>query len=309
MNELYSSRIKLSQLRAFVAVAHCGNFGEAALHLEISQSAVSHAIASLEEELGVSLLLRGRLGARLTVAGEKAVIYARQSLELLEAMVGELNSHKGLEGGQVRLAAFRSVSTHILPKIITEFRDRFPKITVSVLEYFDYSEVDQALRAGQADVGFTYLPAGEEFEIYPIYRDEYLVFLPPTARLPEGPLSWKELMAYPYISVIPGNACHTWIERHLYRQGVSLRAAFYVKEDSTMMGMVAQGLGIAILPQLAAEPIPPAVQVRSLPIPLDRSIGAATLVDTLHPPAVFAFLELLRSSSLNILPLTSRLSA
>lgn len=59
-------KIKLSQLRALVAIADCGNFSEAALELDLSQSTISHAIATLEEELGVTLLQRGRHGARLT---------------------------------------------------------------------------------------------------------------------------------------------------------------------------------------------------------------------------------------------------
>jgi hypothetical protein len=71
MDQLSSSRIKLSQLRALVAVAECGNFSEAALHLEVSQSAVSHAIATLEDELGVVLFTRGRHGATLTPIGER----------------------------------------------------------------------------------------------------------------------------------------------------------------------------------------------------------------------------------------------
>jgi DNA-binding transcriptional ArsR family regulator len=66
MSEINPYKLKISQLRALVAVANHGNFSEAALHLELSQSAVSHAIASLEEELGVMLLSRGRHGAHLT---------------------------------------------------------------------------------------------------------------------------------------------------------------------------------------------------------------------------------------------------
>lgn len=157
MNEINSSRIKLSQLRALVAVVEYSNFSEAALHLELSQSAVSHAIATLEEELGVLLLSRGRHGAHLTPVGERVTNHARSVLQLLEAMVKEANLEKGLHGGSVRLASFRSVATHLLPAMIAQFRSHFPKIAVTIIEHFDYVGVEQALREGRADIGFTYV--------------------------------------------------------------------------------------------------------------------------------------------------------
>jgi DNA-binding transcriptional LysR family regulator len=73
-----------------------------------------------------------------------------------------------------------------------------------------------------------------------------------------------------------------------------LNATYEVREDSTMVGMVAQGLGAAIIPRLAAEPIPPEVQVYSLPVPLERAIGVAVVANALQTPAVFAFLDTLR---------------
>jgi DNA-binding transcriptional LysR family regulator len=75
-----------------------------------------------------------------------------------------------------------------------------------------------------------------------------------------------------------------------------LDIAYEIREDSTMVSMVAQGLGTAILPRLAAEPIPAGVQVCYLPVPLERVIGAAILADALQPPAVFAFLDTLKET-------------
>ncbi|WP_237990513.1 LysR family transcriptional regulator [Nostoc sp. UHCC 0870] len=100
--------MKISQLRAVVAVAERGNFSEAALELQLTQPAVSHAIATLEEELGVPLFARGRYGAVLTSAGERILHHARQAMQHLEMMQQEANLHKGLHGGHVRVASFRS---------------------------------------------------------------------------------------------------------------------------------------------------------------------------------------------------------
>lgn len=88
--------MKISQLRAVVAVAERGNFSEAALELQLTQPAVSHAIATLEEELGILLFARGRHGAALTPAGERILHHIRQVMQHLEMMQQEANLHKGL---------------------------------------------------------------------------------------------------------------------------------------------------------------------------------------------------------------------
>lgn len=292
MNEINSSRIK-SQLRALFAVAEYGNFSEAALHLELSQSAVSHAIANLEDELGVLLLSRGRHGANLTPVGKRVIDYARQVLQLLEAMVKEANLEKGLHGGSVRIACFRSVATHVLPAVIVRFRSRFPEIAVTITEHSDHLGAEQSLREGRADICFTSLPTGDEFENWEILRDECIVLLPPTSKLKTAKITWEQLAAYPLI--LPyGNACYDLIRQHLLVSDFPLNATYEVREDSTMVGMVAQGLGAAIIPRLAAEPIPPEVQVYSLPVPLERAIGVAVVANALQTPAVFAFLDTLR---------------
>ena len=292
-----NSQIKLSQLRALVSVAFHSNFSEAALHLGLSQSAVSHAIATLEEELGVVLFTRGRQGASPTPVGERVIDHARSMLQLLEAIVKEANLEKGLHGGSVRIASFRSVATHILPAVIARFQISFPKIAVSIIEHFDQIGVDLALRTVKDDIGFTYLPAPDEFEAWELLRDEYVVLLPPQPRLKNTQLTWKQLATYPLILPGPTNdACSIRIRNHLLTLGFPLKVTYEVNEDSTIVSMVVQGLGAAILARLAAEPVPAEVHVCSLPVPLERVIGVAGLVNALHTPAVFAFLDALKGA-------------
>lgn len=287
--------MKLSQIRAFVAVAaHC-NFSEAALHLDLSQSAVSHAIASLEEELGVQLLARGRHGANLTPVGKRVIEQARQMLQLQDAIAKEANLEKGLQGGTVRLAAFRSVATHILPSAIARFRRKFPKIAVTIIEHFDHVGVEQALREGRADIGFTHIPATDEFEVWEIVRDNYVVLLPPTPKLRNSQLTWEQLVSHPLIFPCANDTCYTRIRNHFLASGFQPNIAYEVNEDSTIVSMVMQGLGAAIMPLLAVEPVPTRIQVCKLPVPLERVIGTAVLSNALHTPAVFAFLDALRN--------------
>ncbi|MBD0343971.1 MAG: LysR family transcriptional regulator [Coleofasciculus sp. Co-bin14] len=295
MNAINPYRLKISQLRALVAIAAHGKFSEAALQLELSQSALSHAIASLEEELGVVLLQRGRHGATVTPIGEQIVADARQVLQLLETICQKANQAKGLQGGVVRVATVRSIATHVLPEVIVRFRDKFPTISVAIAEYDRYAEVEQALREGSSDIGFTSVPTTDEFEVWELFRDEFVALLPPGTPEEDVSLTWEQLTSYPMIMNLRSVQLNKAVRDHLLKFGYALKLDYEVREDSTISGMVKQGLGATIIPLLAAEPIPEGVQVRRLPVPLERSIGVAMLADALHTPAIFAFLDILKS--------------
>ena len=286
-------KLKISQLRILVTVADYRNFSEAALHLDISQSAVSHAIATMEEQLGVILFKRGRKGADLTNVGAQLVAPAREILSLLQKIATEANRAKGLKGGNVKLVSFRSAATHILPTLIAQFRDRFPLITVSVTEVEEDAEIENLLRAGKADIGLIHLfdPAG--LETWTIYHDKYVLLLPRSLNLSQTKFSWQQLGSYPLIISATGS-CSKKLREYLLGSGESVNIAYEMREDSTILSMAIQGLGAAIVPELAAQPIPPALQLYSLPVPLERIITAAVVKDALHTPAVFAFMDILK---------------
>lgn len=286
--------MNIFQLETLIAVAEKGNFSNAALSLEVSQSAVSRAIASLEKELGVSLLLRGRFGARPSLVGERIIAYARKMVQIRERIDYEIYLEKGLEGGRIRIASFRSAATHLLPPVIARFSEQFPHVSLEITED-DPSGVEQALREGYADIGLLPLPRSEEFDTWEIARDEYVVLLPKSVGNFADRLTWEELSTFSFI-LFNYAECTSAVRDHWLQWEQSLRVAYEVKEDSTIVSMVAQGLGAAILPRLAAIPIPKEVQVKQLPVPLERVIGVAIWGNALHSPAVFAFLDALRNT-------------
>lgn len=294
MNEINKCQLKTSQLRALVAVADHKNFGLAALELELSQSTISHAIATLEEDLGVVLLTRGRHGATLTPVGEQIITEARQVLQLLGVIQQKANLIKGLQTGQVRVASVRSIATHILPQVIARFRDKFPTISVVIAEYDRYVEVEQAIREGTADIGLTVLPTTDEFEAWELFRDEYVALLPPDITGQDVPLSWEQLIDYPMIMNLRSTQHNKTIRDHLLEFNQTLHIDYEVREDSTIISMVKQGLGATVMARLSAEPIPDGVQVKSLPMPLERVIGVILLANALQTSAVFAFLDILK---------------
>lgn len=288
--------MNIHHLQVLVAVVEEQSFSAAALRLDTSQAAVSRAIASLEDELGVPLLVRGRFGARLTPTGDRIIQHARQILELRDRIDAEVNLQKGLNGGRLRIASFRSAATHLLPPMIARFSQRFPGVEVTLTE-LDPFGIDQALREGRVDIGLVPLPRSDEFETWEIACDEYVVLLPKSDRPIPETLTWEQLSLYSFI-LYNYAECTSAVRNHWETWGQSLRVAYEVKEDSTIVSLVAEGLGAAILPRLAALPIPEGVQVRSLPVLLNRVIGAAILAEQVQPPTVFAFLDVLRGTGL-----------
>jgi DNA-binding transcriptional LysR family regulator len=305
MAEINSSRIKISQLRALVTIAATGSFSDAALHLDLSQSAVSHAIATLEEELGVQLLNRSRQGAVLTLVGQEITAEAQSILDSLDAIVHRAQLSKGLGSGQVRVACFRSVATHLLPAVIEKFRQQYPGISVSIDEFNHFHHIEDSLRQGKADIGFSYLPTSPEFTALELMVDPYVILMPPGEPYHQKSLTWEQLAQYSLIQTPVGDGCRYNIERYFQQHQQHLRFAYDVREDSTIISMVKSGLGITIIARLAAEPIPEDLVVAELPEPFARRIAVLTFSEALHLPAVYAFLDTIKTVCHQSHPMTS----
>lgn len=302
MKDNHQNQMKLSQLRILVAVAEQQTFSEAALYLDMSQSAVSHSISALEDHLGVVLFARGRHGARLTPVGDRIVGHARIMLQQAEAIAREADLARGLQGGQVRIASFRSIAIHLLPDAIAQFKHHYPDIAVNLSEHDNYRQVEKALREGRADIGLTLLPAGGEFDSWEILENAYVALFPPGFKPRGKQLTWAELAQHPLIMPPADRIMMREVYDHIQSHGYQLNVVSEVETDTTIVNLVAQGLGATVLPRLAAEPIPPQVQVFGLPVPLVRLIGAAVLSDALHTPAIYAFLDVLKTLGQSIAP-------
>ena len=299
MGKGHHSGLKLSQLRALVAIAGCGNFGEAAWQLGLTQPTVSHAIATLEEDLGVVLLSRGRHGAQLTPAGEAITQHAQAILKLIDTVQQTANQHRGLQGGQVRIATFRSAAANLLPQIVARFQADYPAIEVTITEFYDYTYAEQQIREGKADIGITFLPTSDDFETWEMMRDPYWVLLPPQTpiELHGTRLTWEQLLALPLILYPEDNSCFANVQKYFQQAGQRLEPRYQFRETQTILNMVAQGIGAAIIPSLSSSPMPPGVKVVQLPSTLERIVGTILLENALQTPAVFAFLQVLKQQT------------
>ena len=152
----------------FDAVARQGSFNKAAQQLHLTPSAISHAIAVMEEELGFALFNRGKNGVSMTSYGASLYPSIRDVLNSDEALKQSIARLNGLEKGKVRLGVFNSVCASLLPGLLKSFMTHYPQIEIEVYQG-TYDDVKEWLRTGQVDVAFLSSTCREEFNLTELF--------------------------------------------------------------------------------------------------------------------------------------------
>ncbi|AFD24099.1 LysR family transcriptional regulator [Deinococcus gobiensis] len=281
----------LSQLRALIAVAQAGSFGEAAAELGVSQSSLSEAVGRLEAMTGRPLLRRTPGGTVATAAGERVLAHARAAVQAAgDVLLAAQDS--GELSGTLRVAAYRSVATHLLPPALATFRRAHPGVRTVLLDG-DTEETDAelALRTGRADAAVVVQGHTPGLHLTPLVYDEYL-FVAPAAR-GDHPATLEELSGQTLFLPPGRDQCHRLVRQYLEREGVSLSGLTENPQDSVILSMVAHGLGVTILPRLALHPLPGGLVSLPLPGGLSRPLALAVLPWRAHLPLLRAFTDTL----------------
>lgn len=268
-----------------------GTFTKAAGALRMTQSGVSHAIAGLESEIGVSLIERDRGGVRPTEVGGRVLVHAREALGLIERVGEEASGSRELESGTLRIGSFPSAASRLLPALMGSFKDRYPGVEVVLVEGTD-QEVHNWIRSRAVDVGFVTLPT-EGLETVEVGKDEMLAVVPEGHALTsEERVSVGRLAKEPFVMSTGG--CEPLILAAFRSAGCVPQTRFEVKEVGTILAMVGERLGITIVPELALphdlESLP---GVCALPLdpPVRRRLALAVRSFATASPAAAAFVE------------------
>jgi DNA-binding transcriptional LysR family regulator len=244
--------MELHDLRYFVAVAEDLHFGRAAERLYITQPALTRQIQSLEAELEVQLFQRTKRRVQLTTAGQEFLKEAKQILRHTEQAIQTAKRIARGEVGQLRLSFTPSALRGILPEIMRIFGDRYPEVRVKLTECCT-KEALEAFRMERIDIGFLYPPVDEELlMLYPVVEETWIIALPKT-----NPLATSEQLSLKMLA----NECFILHPRQegpfFYDRIIDLcqQAGFHpnvmqeVVNCQTRVGLVAAGLGIAIVPE------------------------------------------------------------
>jgi DNA-binding transcriptional LysR family regulator len=292
------------RLRVFREVASRGSFSGAADSLAYTQSAVSQSVAALEAEMGVTLLERDRRGARPTSAGTALLTHADGILARLDAAEAEVAAIAGIRGGQLAMASFPTAGATIVPLAVAAFRAAHPDVTLTLAEG-EPDEIGPRLRAGEFDLAllFEFDGVGEglgaglrridllEDPMYLAVPDEHPLADAPRVRL-------QDLSGESWVQTSAASPCARHVVRSCHAAGFEPSVTFETDDYQTVQGLVAAGVGVALIPQLALSNVRDDICIRALhPRAPVRTVTAATGRGKGVAPAAERMLEILADTS------------
>ena len=291
--------LDLWSLRVLVAVADCGSFSGAAESLNLTQPAVSRQIAALERRLGVTLFRRLPRGVRTTHAGEVAIDQARAILGRVSDMEARLKALVGLEGARVRVSAFPSAHTSLVPEVIGRFTRRYAGVEVSLVDV-PSGEAIRAVRAGEVDLALVtewddpHPRGGDGVELLSLVEDRLFIALPRGHRLARRrPLRLPDLRDETWIEGAHPD-CLGPLEDLGRAIGIPPRIGYVCDDWNGKQALVAEGLGVMVFPALAlASARGDVVVQRPSPKLPPRRVYVAVAEERYRAPAVTELLEVL----------------
>jgi molybdate transport repressor ModE-like protein len=288
--------LELRHLTALEAIAEHGSFRLAAEKLGYTQSAVSQQIAALERIVGAKLIDRpgGPRRVSLTEAGQLLLRHAESIGARLQAAQADLAALLAGRAGPLRIGTYQSVGAKILPRLLLRFRSEWPSVDVRLTESADDEELATLLERGDLDLAFVVVPAPPgPFEAVELMRDPYVLVVEAGSPLAdrERPPSLKEIAQQPLIGF---RQCRTvaQVEGALRQTGRDLDIVFRSDDNTTVQGVVAAGMGSALVPLLTVDTRDPRVKVVHLRDQLPpRVVGIAWHRDRHRTAAAQAFVD------------------
>jgi DNA-binding transcriptional LysR family regulator len=293
--------INAGRLNVLREVVERGSFSAAADALSYSQSAVSQAIATLEGELGAALIERDRRGVRPTAAGAALAGHAEGILARMDDAEAEVAAIAGGRGGRLRIASFPTAGATLVPQAVARFHASHPGVEVTLAEG-ESEEIAPRLRGGDFDIVllFEFEGVGERLGAgirrFELLDDPLHLALPVEHRLAQrAKLRLEDLREEAWVQTSATSPCARHVVRSCHAAGFEPRVSFESDDYQTVQGLVAAGVGVALIPQLALSTVRSDILIR----PLDprsplRKVFAATPRAAAVTPAVATMLDVLR---------------
>ena len=297
--------LDLHSIRIVRAIAEHGTISAAARALGFSQPAISQHLRRAESRLGVPLVVRAGRGVRLTEPGQVIARHAIAITSALDAANGDLAELVGLAAGTVRVAAFPTASSTLVPRLLQRMRDRHPGISVSYVEA-EPPEAIGMLRDGLVDLAITFAYPGDRsdphrdgdasLDAVPLFTEHVVLALPESHALAVGDSVELALLADErWIAGCP--LCRGHLLAACDAVGVTPQIELETDNAIAVLNLVASGLGVALLPRLAlaTAPVPPGAAVRSTVPSSDRSIQVVVQAGSRRVPSIAATLEVIQA--------------
>ncbi|HEV7133215.1 MAG TPA: LysR family transcriptional regulator [Gaiellaceae bacterium] len=247
--------VELRHLAALEAVGRHRSFNAAARELGYTQSAVSQQIAQLEKVVGQRLVDRpgGPRKIDLTDAGRLLLRHADAIVAQIDAAKADMAALAEGAAGPLRVGIYQSVGARILPALLRRFREAWPRVEIQVDEETDAADLLRMLEHGALDLTFADLPLPEgPFESEEVLRDPYVLLVAAGSELAsrESAPPLRELAGVPLIGWRSTGEPETYLRGRV----PDLNVVFRTDDNGTLLGLVAEGLGVAVVPRLVVNP-------------------------------------------------------
>ena len=288
------------RLRYFIAVAEELHFGRAAKRLLLTQPSLSRQITLLEKEIGVSLLVRDTRRVALTNAGREYLDHAREILRSVSNAAESARRAERGESGRLSVAFYYIAGLGILPPVLREFQQRYPDVSLELRELPSKTQIAEVLK-GTIDIGIVHEPSTvKAVSVETIQREVLVAALPSTHRLAgRSTMLLLDLHTESFI-MFPrsdGSGLHDRIIASCNAAGFSPNIVTRANRFTTVIGLVAAGMGIAILPAVCAQIRHPHVVFRKISPAIEIQSGVIWNGHTAHlNPQIEAFIEVCRTS-------------
>ncbi|WP_026492436.1 MULTISPECIES: LysR family transcriptional regulator [unclassified Butyrivibrio] len=280
----------IRKLILFEDVANTQNFTKSGDKLGYTQSGVSHMLKSLEDELGFTLFIRSKQGVKLTDSGLGILPAVRSLLSKYENLTQTVNEIHGIEKGSLTIATFSSISIHYLPKIIHEFKEKYPSINIELLEG-GTDDIVSWVENDIADFGFLSHENTKNLEWITLAEDPLLAIMPKDSELPEsGAINIEFFQDKPFIMTSMGTDYD--VHKALTTSNVTPNAIFSSKDDHAIISMVSNALGVSILPGLVVKGFENQVSCYAINPYYSRTLGIALKSREALSPAAKKFIKL-----------------
>ena len=286
--------MNLRTLRVFVEVVRQGGFSQAAEVVSLTQSSVSKAVRTLEDELGTPLLNRIGHKSELTAAGEIAFRRALVLLAERNDLIAEINDLRDLKGGTLRIGLPPVGCGVLFAQMFATYRSRYPMVNIELIEHGS-KKLRECLEAGEVDLAALLIPIDETFAYQQVRNEPLVAVLPGAHSLSRRKrINFSDLADSPFILFEEGFALNALIMAACDRRGIVPRVTARSGQIDFIADLVAAGLGVAFLPRMLAQKHKHAgIALVPLQEPdTDWNIALAWRAGAHLPPAAIAWLEL-----------------
>jgi len=288
------------EIDVFLVLADTLSFRRTAERVHLSQPAVTAVIGRLEEALGARLFDRTTRNVQLTGPGQVFLAQAQRLRHMTEEAVRAVREVATLQTGQVAMAAMPSLAATVVPRVFARFRAQHPGIALQLMDTLSQPAFE-LVRAGRVDFALTAAnPAYADLDYLPLASDGFVLLIPQGHALARGrkALSWAQVAQLPHISMPMPSSVRQYADAAFLEHRIRFAPHFELEHLASIKALVAAGLGVAALPELAADVGPDeGIVRRPLQDPdLRRPIGLVTLRGRTLSPAAQQMVQDLQTS-------------